>query len=155
MEKAQDRMRSATNWHWRPVDWSVGDMVFLDTQVLSSPCPSQKLSDKWTGPFKVIEQVGNSYRLELQCSRIHDIFAPNLLCKDPQDPLPGQKPLKPPGTPINGVEEWKVEEILASKPYRSTLKYYVKWIGHNLDPVWYKASNFMGSPHNLADTEPI
>jgi hypothetical protein len=134
------------------VDWSVGDMVYLDTQNLSSARPSRKLSDKWTGPFKVIEQVGNSYRLELPSgSRIHDVFAPNLLCKDPQDPLPGQEPPKPPGTPINGVEEWEVEEILASKLTRSTLKYRVKWVGHDPDPVWYKASNFMGSPYKLRE----
>jgi hypothetical protein len=125
-------------------------MVYLDTQNLLSARPSRKLSNKWTGAFKVIEQVGNSYRLELPSgSRIHDVFAPNLLCKDPQDPLPGQEPQKPPGTPINGVEEWEVEEILASKLVRSTLKYRVKWIGHDPDPVWYKASNFMGSPYKL------
>jgi transposase InsO family protein len=152
MEKAQNRMRSVINRHRRQVDWSVGDMVYLDTQNLSSARPSRKLSDKWTGPFKVIEQVGNSYRLELPSgSRIHDVFAPNLLCKDPQDPLPGQEPPKPPGTPINGVEEWEVEEILASKLTRSTLKYRVKWVGHDPDPVWYKASNFMGSPYKLRE----
>jgi hypothetical protein len=152
MEKAQDRMRSVINRHWREVDWSVGDMVYLDTQNLLSARPSRKLSDKWTGPFKVIEQVGISYQLELPSgSRIHDVFAPKLLCKDPQDPLPRQGPAKPPGTPINGVEEWEVEEILASKLSRSTLKYRVRWTGHDPDSVWYKASNFMGSLYKLRD----
>jgi hypothetical protein len=104
----------------------------------------------WQGPFEVLEQVGHSYRLKLPPgSRIHNVFAPNLLCKDTQDPLPGQEAPKPVSTPINGVEEWEVEEILASKLSRSKLFYKVRWIGHNPDPIWYKASNFMGAPHKL------
>jgi len=152
MEKAQDRMRFAVNQHRRKIDWEVGDKVYLDTQNLASERPSRKLSDKWMGPFTVLEQVGSSYRLELpKGSRIHDVFAPNLLCKDPQDPLPGQEPPKPPGIPVNGAEEWEVSKILASKLQRSTLKYRVQWIGHDPDPIWYPASNFMGSPHKLKE----
>lgn len=94
--------------------------------------------------------MGNSYRLQLPSgSQIYDVFAPNVLCKDPRDPLPGQESPKPPGIAIKGVEEWEVDEILASKLYRSTLKYRVSWIGHDPDPTWYKASNFMGAPHKL------
>ncbi|USP72775.1 uncharacterized protein yc1106_06638 [Curvularia clavata] len=150
MEKAQDRMRTTVNRHRRSVDWDVGDMVFLSTRNLASDRPSRKLSSKWEGPFRVLEKVGHSYRLDLpKRSRIHDVFAPDLLCKDPQDPLPGQEPPKPPATPIQGVEEWEVEEILASKLYRSNLKYQVRWVGHDPDPTWYPASNFMGAPHKL------
>lgn len=150
MERAQDRMRSATNRHRRPVDWKVGDHVYLSTANLAISRPSRKLSERWEGPFEVLEQVGNAYRLRLPPgSKIHDVFSPDVLCKDPQDPLPGQEAPKPPGTPIQGVEEWEVEEILASKLYRSKLKYKVKWVGHDPDPVWYPASNFMGAPHKL------
>lgn len=150
MEKAQDRMRSVVNRHRRPIDWDVGDMVYLDTRNLAVPRPSRKLSEKWEGPFKVVEKVGHSYRLQLpKGSRIHDVFAPNLLHKDPQAPLPGQETPKPPGIPIDGVEEWEVEKILASKLYRKTLKYRVQWVGHDPDPTWYPAANFIGAPHML------
>jgi hypothetical protein len=152
MEKAQNRMRSAVNRHRRPVDWDIGDMVFLDTKNLAIDRPSRKLAAKWEGPFKVLEKVGHSYRLQLPVgSRIHDVFAPDLLCKDPQDPLPGQEAPKPPGEPIQGVEEWEVDQILASKLYRAKLKYRVSWIGHDPDPTWYPASNFMGAPHKLRE----
>jgi transposase InsO family protein len=150
MERAQIRMRSTTDRHRRPIDWTVGDKVYLSTKNLSIPRPSRKLAELWEGPFEVLEQVGHSYRLKLPAgSQIHDVFAPDVLRKDPEDPLPGQEPPKPPGIPIQGVEEWEVEEVLASKLYRSILKYRVKWVGHDPDPTWYKASNFMGAPHKL------
>ena len=150
IEKAQIRMKSVVDRHRRPVDWTVGDKVYLSTKNLTVSRPSRKLSELWEGPFEVLEQVGNSYRLKLpRGSKIHDVFAPDVLKKDPDDPLPGQPPPNPPGEPIQGVEEWEVDEILASKLTRSTLKYKVSWIGHDPDPVWYNASNFMGAPHKL------
>ena len=150
LEKAQQRMQTQVNPHRRTVDWDVGDYVYLQTDNLANPRPSRKLSDKWTGPFEVLERVGHSYRLRLPPgSKIHDVFAPTVLCKDPRDTLPGQAPPKPPGIPVDGVEEWEVEEILASKLVRNTLKYRVSWVGHDPDPVWYNASNFMGAPHKL------
>lgn len=101
MEKAQDRMRSAVNRHRRPIDWDIGDMVFLDTKNLAIDRPSRKLAARWEGPFKVLKKVSHSYQLQLPTgSRIHDVFAPDLLCKDPQDPLQGQEAPKPPGVPI-------------------------------------------------------
>lgn len=150
MEKAQSRMRNAVNQHRQPVNWTVGDKVFLNTKNLSISRPSRKLSEQWQGPFRVLEQVGNSYRLELPAgSRIYDVFSPNVLCKDPADPLPGQEPPNPPAVPIQGVEEWEVDEILASRLVRKQLKYRVSWIGYDPDPTWYDASNFMGAPHKL------
>jgi hypothetical protein len=152
LEKAQERMRQKVNPHRRSVDWEVGDKVYLDSTNLASQRPSRKLSDKWAGPFEVLERVGHSYRLKLPYgSTIHDVFAPNLLCKDPADPLPGQEAPKPPGQPIAGVEEWEVQEILASKLVRNKLKYRVSWTGHDPDLEWYPASNFMGAPHKLRD----
>ena len=44
-----------------------------------------------------------------------------------------------------------MDEILAVKLYRNTLKYRASWIGHDPDYAWYPASDFMGSPHKLRD----
>ena len=50
--------------------------------------------------------MGHSYRLALlEGSKIHDVFAPNILSKDPEDPLPGQENPKPSGEAIDSVEE--------------------------------------------------
>jgi RNase H-like domain found in reverse transcriptase/Reverse transcriptase (RNA-dependent DNA polymerase)/Integrase zinc binding domain/Integrase core domain len=152
MGKAQARMINSTNPHRRPPDWEVGDKVYLSTKNLKTLRPSRKLADKWQGPFEVLEKVGYSYRLRLPPgSSLHDVFAPELLSKDPDNPLPGQESPKPSGEVINGEEEWEVKEILAVKLVRKTLKYQVSWVGHDPDPTWYPASNFMGSPHKLKE----
>ena len=150
MEKAQQRMRTNVDKHRSPVNWTVGDKVYLSTKNLASDRPSRKLSDLWEGPFEVTEQVGHSYRLKLPAgSHIHNVFAPDVLSKDPADPLPGQENPKPVSIPIDGVEEWEVQEILASKLIRGKLMYRTSWVGHDPDPTWYPAANFEGAPHKL------
>ncbi len=152
MEEAQERMRTATNKHRTEVNWEVGDKVYLSTRNLKSTRPSRKLSEPWTGPFKVLERVGHSYRLELPSgSSIHDVFAPELLKRASDDPLTGQESAQPPGEIIAGETEWELEEILAVKLVRKTLKYRASWVGYDPDPAWYPASNFMGSPHKLRE----
>jgi transposase InsO family protein len=150
LEKAQDRMSKSTNRHRRPIDWEVNDLVYLATKNLKNHQPSRKLAKQWTGPFRILERIGHAYRLELpEGSRIHDVFSPDVLSKDPNDPLPGQENPKPDAEIIAGQEEWEVEEILAARLVRNSLKYQVSWLGHDPDPQWYLASNFMGSPHKL------
>ncbi len=152
MEKAQQTMSESVNQHRREIDWKVGDQVYLSAKNLKTDRPSRKLAEQWRGPFRILEQVGNSYRLNLpKGSLIHDVFAPDVLSKDPNNPLPGQELPKPTGEVIAGEEEWDIDEILAVKLTRKTLKYRVSWVGHDPDPSWYPASNFMGSPHKLRD----
>lgn len=152
MGKAQERMQTATNRHRTEVDWEVGDRVYLSTKNLKTQRPSRKLSEQWTGPFEILEKVGYSYRLRLPAgSNIHDVFAPDVLKKASEDPLTGQESAQPPGEIIAGEREWELEEILAVKLVRKTLKYQASWVGYDPDPAWYPASNFMGSPHKLRD----
>ena len=130
-------MSKSKNQHRREIDWKVGDHVWLSTKNLQSDRPSKKLSALRTGPYLILEQVGNSYRLELSPgSRIHDIFAPNVLSKASEDPLPGQERPKPGGIAITGQEdEYEVDQILAVRLYRRKLQYRVSWIGHDPDPI--------------------
>ena len=73
MQVAQDRMAHATNQKRRPIDWEVGDEVYLSTKSLKNHRPSRKLANQWEGPFKVLEKVGHSYRLELPLgSQVND-----------------------------------------------------------------------------------
>ena len=76
---------------------------------------------------------------------------PDKLWKASEDLLPGQRdePLLP--IHVDGKDEWEVEEILASKLNRKTLKYRVHWKGYDPDPTWYPAWNFVGCPHKLKE----
>ena len=74
-----------------------------------------------------------------------------MLSKDPNDPLPGQQNPKPAREIVIGQEEWEVREILAVRLIRNRLKYQVSWVGHDPDPQWYPASNFIGAPYKLRD----
>ena len=64
-----------------------------------------------------------------------------VLCKDPANPLPGQEAPKPTSIPIQGIEEWEVQESLGSKLVRRQLKYCTSWVGHNLDPCHEDATS--------------
>lgn len=104
------------------------------------------------GKFRILEKIGNSYRLDLPASmRIHPIFSPDKLRKASNDPLPGQH--DEPGEPVvvHEQEEWEVDRILASRLFRGKLKYRVNWKGHDPDLQWYPARNFKGA-HMLFGT---
>ena len=112
--------------------------------------PSKKLDNQMIGPFRITEQVGHAYRLDLPSTmKIHDVFSPDKLRKAANDPLPGQVQEPPEPVEINDDEEWEVEQILDSRIHRKKLQYRVKWLGFDEDRTWYPASNFMGSPHRL------
>jgi hypothetical protein len=67
------------------------------------------------------------------------------------DPLPGQLPVPEPPIQVTEDEEWEVEEILAVRVRNRQLQYKAKWVGYDIDPEWYPASNFKYSPHKVRD----
>jgi hypothetical protein len=73
---------------------------------------------------------------------LHDVFAPDVLTKDPKNPLPKQVSDPPPSETIDGKQEWEVQEIIASKIKNGKLYYQVKWVGYDPDPTWYPLQNF-------------
>lgn len=142
MRLVQERMARSANQYRRPIDWKVGDEVYLSTKNLKNHRPSRKLANQWEGPFEILRQIGHSYQLKLpQGSTVHDVFAPELLLKDSKGPLPGQEQGRPSPEVIQGQEEWEINDILAVRLYRNTFKYQVSWVGHGLDPPWYNASS--------------
>ena len=112
--------------------------------------PSKKLDHQKIGPFRIKEQIGHAYQLDLPPTmKIHNVFSPDKLRKAADDPLPGQVQEPPEPIEINDDEEWEVERVLDSRIHRRKLQYHVKWVGFDEDRTWYPASNFIGSPHRL------
>ena len=150
IEHSQEIQKNSADKHHQEPDFQVGDHVWLSMKHYKSDRPSKKLDNQMIGPFRITEQVGHAYRLDLPSTmKIHDVFSPDKLRKAANDPLPGQVQEPPEPVEINDDEEWEVEQILDSRIHRKKLQYRVKWLGFDEDRTWYPASNFMGSPHRL------
>jgi hypothetical protein len=99
--------------------------------------------------FEFLENVGNSYRVELlETIKVHLIFSPDKLRKSSDDPLPGQKNDPPLPMQVNGDDEWEADEILASKLVRRSLQYRVSY---DPNPTWYPAWNFVCYPQKFKE----
>lgn len=95
------------------------------------------------GPFKVTGKHSSSCVLQLPPDiDVHPTFHINLLRKNPNNPLPGQRNPEPPPVKIGKHDEWLVEHIVGSRRYRRRLEYRVKWMDHKHNPGWYPVEFF-------------
>jgi len=89
---AQSRQKSYADKRRRPLEFEVGDYVFLKVKPRHSIVRSGnkgKLAPRYIGPFEVTQRVGSvSYRLGLPPSlqRIHNVFHVSMLRKYVPDP---------------------------------------------------------------------
>ena len=83
--------------------------------------------------YKILKKIGKVKLPNLV--KVHPVFLLDKLRKAAIDPLPGQ--INPPPLPIqvNGENEWEIEDILACRLIKGTLKYRVSWKGYDLDPI--------------------
>jgi len=132
LQDAREAMIKSANKKRKEVFYNPGDMVFLSSRNIKTARPSKELDDKMLGPFKVLEAVGTSYRLQLPTTmRIHDVFHPSLLRKAAEDPLPGQINEPPQPVAVDDEEEWEVDDILGSRLFGrgKRLQYRVSRLG--------------------------
>ena len=85
LKEAQDRQKSYADLKRQPIEYNIGDKVFLKISPWKGVLrfgKRGKLSPRYIGPYKVIERVGPvAYRLALplELSQIHDIFHVSML----------------------------------------------------------------------------
>ena len=142
LQETREAMATSANKKRKEVEYKPGDMVFLSSKNIKTARPSKKLDDKMLGPFKVLEAVGSSYRLQLPMTmKVHDVFHASLMRKAAEDPLAGQKNPPPPPVVVDDEEEWELEDIEDSRlsGRNKRLQYRVKWKGIDRDLEWYNA----------------
>ncbi|XP_075492461.1 uncharacterized protein LOC142530512 [Primulina tabacum] len=92
MKAAQYRQASYANRRRRPLEFQVGDFVFLRISPFRGVVRfgmRGKLSPRFVGPYKIVERIGTcAYRLNLpqSLSGIHDVFHVSMLRKYEPDP---------------------------------------------------------------------
>ena len=89
---AQSRQKSYADKRRRPLEFEVGDHVFLKVSPItgiSRAIKRKKLSPRYIGPFEILAKVGPvTYRIALppNLSRLHDVFHISQLKKYQPDP---------------------------------------------------------------------
>ena len=145
-------MEQQANKYRQEPDFIEGDLVQVTTRNQKTEQPSCKLDYQMAGLYKVLEKIGNSYKIKLPDSiKVHPVFSPNKLQKAATDPLPRQRNEPPLLIQVNNNNKQEIEKILACKLVRGTLKYRVSWKGYNPDPTQYLVWNFINSPQKLQE----
>ena len=92
METAQSRQKSYADKRRRPLEFEVGDKVFLKITPLKGIMrfgKKGKLSPRYVGPFEIIQRIGKvAYKIALspELERVHDVFHVSMLKKYVSDP---------------------------------------------------------------------
>ena len=92
LQTAQSRQKSYADKRRRPLEFMIGDFVFLKVKPkrgVSRFGVKGKLAPRYTGPFEIVERIGTlAYRLDLppQLSHVHNVFHVSMLRKYEPDP---------------------------------------------------------------------
>ena len=149
---AQKIQETQANKKRRPVDFHVGDSVYVRKRGFTTAAPTTRLDSQYAGPWRIREERGHSFVLETPpWYKGSSLFHADRLRKAADNPLPQQQSDPESSEEINGEPEWEVERVLASRLYGKgkTLQYQVAWKGCDPDEEWYPAENFKNAATKL------
>ncbi|KAL5566261.1 hypothetical protein UlMin_029425 [Ulmus minor] len=92
MKTAQSRQKSYADRRRKPLEFAIGDKVFLKVALMKGVMrfgKRGKLSPRFVGPFEILERIGDlAYRVALPpaMSGIHNVFHVSMLRKYTPDP---------------------------------------------------------------------
>ncbi|MBW0577997.1 hypothetical protein O181_117712 [Austropuccinia psidii MF-1] len=127
-------------------------MVWLSSKNIKSTRPTKKLSERWLGPFPILNKVStHAYHLKhpSQWRFIHPVFHISLLKPVKTSTIPNTHQEPPPPMIMEEEEEWEVSQILYSKLKRGKLWYLVEWKGFSQDSersTWEPTENLKNCP---------
>ena len=92
MEIAQSRQKNYADKRRRPLEFEVGDLVFLKVALMKGVMrfgKKGKLSPRYIGPFEIVEHIGKvAYKFSLpsELASVHNVFHVSMLKKYISDP---------------------------------------------------------------------
>lgn len=144
LKRAQNRTKSMADRHRLDSNFAVDSWVYLKLQPYRQSTMRKdkyhKLSPRYFGPFKVIQQVGKvAYKLELQNAQIHPVFHVSQL--KIHKGIPPTTPPIPPTFNKDGVIAVEplavLDRRMAKRGNASTMYLLVQWVnGSVANATW-------------------
>ncbi|KFY19162.1 hypothetical protein V493_08103, partial [Pseudogymnoascus sp. VKM F-4281 (FW-2241)] len=122
----------------KPMQYTIGEKVWLSAKNIRTTQPSRKLGHRWLGPYEIIQRIGKQayqLKLPLRYKAIHDVFHVSLL----ERYWEGVEKADPPPNPeiVDGEEEYRVEAVLDHRTVRkgrgTREEYLIRWVGYTAD----------------------
>ena len=131
----------------RPVEYQVGDKVWVSTKNLPQLAACTKFEPRFRGPFPIVEKIGKvAYKLKLPPTlNCHPVFHVSLLLKvKPREPqMQHAEEEESDGDSATGrMKNYEVEAILDHRDVKGGREYLIKWRGYPAeDATWEPVSN--------------
>ena len=161
ISNTQKQYSTSTDKCWTlPLDFKIGDKVFIKPDNICTTRLSKKLSEKFLSPFEILAQVGSiSFTLHLSDSMcgIHPVFHISMLEPSTFNKFLNPTETLPPPVIIDREMEFKILDILDSKidkHCKCKLQYLVKWSGYegtDEETSWIPASELKHAMESVAD----
>jgi hypothetical protein len=155
-----NRLRTAAESHkkyydakHKPMRFKVEDKVVIASKNIRQLRPSRKLSDKYLGPFEIVEVIGDhgqAYRVKLPPHyQIHNVFHVSLL--EPWHERMGTN-TESAHIRVQRQEEYEVKSIQAHRDSAVGREYLVRWKGYGpADDTWEPEDNVVNAPEKVQE----